>query len=88
MAALRAQGTLGQVRTFGHPLDLTALSRLCLAKQPPNGIDGLREILSFLERTGSDPRLARAVRYCLAERYYRSPLALMRRTVARALRRR
>jgi hypothetical protein len=87
MAALRAHGTLDQVQTFGYPLDLTALSRLSLAEQPPNGIDGLREILTFLERTGSDPQLARAVRYCLEERYYHGPFHLMRKAYGRIVRR-
>lgn len=86
MAALRAHGTLDRVQTFGYPLDLTALSRLSLATQPPNGIDGLREILSFLEQTGSDPQLARAVRYCLEERYYRGPFHFLRRAYGRVLR--
>lgn len=87
MAALRAHGTLDQVQTFGYPLDLKALSRLPLAEQPPNGIDSLREILSFLEQAGSDRRLAKAVRYCLEERYYRGPLHLLRRAYASVLRR-
>jgi hypothetical protein len=86
MAALRAHGTLTQIQTFEYPLDLKALSRLRLAEQPPNGIDGLREILGLLDRTGSDPQLARAVRECLEERHYRGMVHLVRRACGRAVR--
>jgi hypothetical protein len=86
MAALRAQGTLDQVRTFEYPLDLTALSRLRLSPQPANAIDGLRDILSVVEQRGSDPQLARAVRYCLEERYYSGPFHLVRRAYRRLMR--
>jgi hypothetical protein len=72
MAALRAHGILEQVKTFEHPLDLGALSRITLPWQLPHIAEGLREILSRVEREGSDPELASALRGCIHERYHRS----------------
>ena len=80
MAGLRAHGLLDEVETFELPLDLRALSRVKLPRQWPHLAEGMRETLSLVEQRGSDPHLARALRYCLEERYYRSPLYRLRTT--------
>jgi hypothetical protein len=69
MASLRALGTLDQMKTFEHPLDLGAVSRLAPPRQWSHSIEGLQEILSFVEQKGSDRPLAKALRDCLSTRY-------------------
>jgi hypothetical protein len=71
MAALRALGLLHEVRTFPHPLDLGMLSRLRLPSDQPHLAESVREMLSFVERRGADPELARALRHCVSGRYHR-----------------
>jgi hypothetical protein len=69
MASLRALGTLDQMKTFEYPLDLRAVSRLAPPRQWSHSIEGLQEILSFVEQKGSDRPLAKALRDCLSTRY-------------------
>ncbi len=75
MARLRMLGVLEHCTTFDRPLELRALSRVAL---PEHYRPYLRLNVEALERSGSDPALARAMRHCLHGRYHRGIWRLAR----------
>ena len=79
MAILRAYGVLDQFSCFHLPLDTRKLARqrVTLAQWR----EMLEEILEILGTPSKDPALTEAIRYCLAERYYRGPRAFLRRAL-------
>ena len=83
MAILRAYGVLDQFASFPLPLDLRKLARLPLRRGEWRGM--LEETLAIVGTPRRDPALHKAIRDCLAERYYRGPAALARSVVQSAL---
>jgi len=68
MVDLRIAGALDRCTTFARPLDLRAVSRMVLDRKAGYA----EESLGAVERLGTDPALAKALRACLARHHRRA----------------
>jgi len=71
MVALRAVGALDRCATFPHPVDLERIERLAI--HSPGRLAEWQEAAAFLETSGDDPALLRAIRRALRASHAAGP---------------